>query len=39
MQIQRIGSADMVKAADEILVDARRRLYRLLAEDEAETAE
>jgi DNA-binding PadR family transcriptional regulator len=39
MQIQKIGTSDMVKAADEILVDARRRLYRLLAEDEAETTE
>jgi DNA-binding PadR family transcriptional regulator len=40
MQIQRIGTADMVTAADKILVDARRRLYRLLAEDDAEpTAE
>ena len=36
MQIQRIGTAEAQKAANDILVDARRRLYRLLAEDEAE---
>ena len=36
MQLQRIGTAEAQKAANEILADARRRLYRLLAEDEAE---
>ena len=36
MQIQRIGTADAQKAASEVLVDARKRLYRLLADDEAE---
>ena len=36
MQLQRIGTADAQKAANEILVDARRRLYRLLADDEAD---
>ncbi|MBA2633594.1 MAG: helix-turn-helix transcriptional regulator [Chloroflexi bacterium] len=36
VQIQRIGTAEAQKAAHEILVDARRRLYRLLADDEAE---
>ena len=36
MQIQRIGTADAQKAAHDILVDARRRLYRLLADDEGE---
>lgn len=35
MQIERIGTADAQKAANDILVDARRRLYRLLADDEA----
>jgi len=39
MQIQRIGTADAQKAANDILVDARRRLYRLLADDEAEPTE
>lgn len=39
MQIQRIGTADAQKAANDILVDARRRLYRLLADDEAEAEE
>lgn len=39
MQIQKIGSPEMVKTADEILVDARRRLYRLLAEDDGATTE
>lgn len=36
-QVDRIGSAKDAEAAREILVDARRRLYRLLAEDDAET--
>jgi DNA-binding PadR family transcriptional regulator len=35
-QIERIGSSEAQKAAHEVLVDARKRLYRLLAEDEAE---
>ena len=34
MQIQRIGGTEARTAAHEILVDARRRLYRLLADDE-----
>jgi DNA-binding PadR family transcriptional regulator len=34
MQIERIGDADARKAANDILVDARRRLYRLLADDD-----
>ena len=38
-QIQRIGTADAQKAANDILVDARRRLYRLLAEDDTEPTE
>lgn len=36
MQIERIGTPDARKAADEILADTRRKLYRLLAEDDAE---
>ena len=36
MQIERIGTSDAQKAANEILVEARRRLYRLLADDEVE---
>ena len=35
-QIQRIGTTDAQKAANEILSNARRQLYRLLAEDEAD---
>jgi DNA-binding PadR family transcriptional regulator len=38
-QIERIGSAEAQKAANDILVDARRRLYRLLADDETEPTE
>jgi len=34
MQIQRIGTADAHEAARKILVDARRGLYRILADDE-----
>lgn len=34
MQIERIGTAEAQKAANEVLVDARKRLYRLLADDE-----
>jgi hypothetical protein len=39
VQIQRIGTAEAQKAAKDILTDARRRLYRLLADDEAEPTE
>jgi DNA-binding PadR family transcriptional regulator len=39
VQIQRIGTAEAQKAANDILTDARRRLYRLLADDEAEPTE
>jgi DNA-binding PadR family transcriptional regulator len=35
-QVDRIGSADDVESARQILADARRRLYRLLAEEEKE---
>jgi DNA-binding PadR family transcriptional regulator len=34
-QVQRIGTAQDAKAAREILSDARRRLYRLLAEEDS----
>lgn len=34
-EVQRTGSPEMRAAATEILVDARKRLYRLLADDEA----
>ena len=33
-QVERIGTAEANAAAREILVDARRRIYRLLAEDD-----
>jgi len=36
MQVRRIGTPEANQAAREILTDARRRLYRLLADDEAE---
>jgi DNA-binding PadR family transcriptional regulator len=36
MQIERIGAAETRKAAHDILVDARKRLYRLLADDEGD---
>jgi DNA-binding PadR family transcriptional regulator len=36
MQIQRIGSSEAQKAANEVLLDARQRLYRLLADDDAD---
>ncbi len=39
IQVHRIGSPRTVGDAREILVDARRRMYRLLAEDEADTTE
>jgi DNA-binding PadR family transcriptional regulator len=35
MQVGQAGSDDQVKRAAEILTDARRQLYSLLAEDEA----
>jgi len=35
MQVQRVGSPDARREANRILTDARRQLYRLLAEDEA----
>ena len=34
MQVRRIGTAEANDTAREILTDARRRLYRLLADDE-----
>ena len=34
-QVERIGTPEANAAAREILVDARRRIYRLLAEDDA----
>ena len=36
MQVRRIGTPEANEATREILTDARRRLYRLLADDEAE---
>jgi DNA-binding PadR family transcriptional regulator len=36
MQVRRIGTPEANEAAREILTDARRRLYRLLADDEVE---
>jgi DNA-binding PadR family transcriptional regulator len=36
MQVRRIGTPESNEAAREILTDARRRLYRLLADDEGE---
>lgn len=38
MQVRRIGTPEANEATREILTDARRRLYRLLADDEAEPA-
>jgi DNA-binding PadR family transcriptional regulator len=35
-QVERIGSVEDARAAHEILVDARRRLYRLLAEEDTQ---
>jgi hypothetical protein len=35
-QVDRIGTPGDVEAAHQILADARRRLYRLLAEEEPE---
>lgn len=36
LQVRRIGTPEANDTAREILTDARRRLYRLLADDEAE---
>jgi DNA-binding PadR family transcriptional regulator len=36
-QVEKIGSTEATASAREVLVDARRRLYRLLADDEADT--
>jgi DNA-binding PadR family transcriptional regulator len=36
-QVDKIGTPEATASAREVLVDARRRLYRLLADDEAET--
>lgn len=33
-QVAAVGTADQVKAASEVLTDARRRLYRILAEED-----
>jgi DNA-binding HxlR family transcriptional regulator len=38
IQVQRAGSPDAQRDAREILVESRRRLYRLLADDDAATA-
>ena len=38
MQVSRVGSPAAIAEAREVLDDARRRLYRLLADDEAPTA-
>jgi DNA-binding PadR family transcriptional regulator len=35
VQAQRVGSAEAQRAARDILVDSRRRLYRVLADDDA----
>lgn len=39
MQVGRVGGPEAGRQAREILVDARRRLYRLLAEDEGASGE
>jgi hypothetical protein len=36
-QVEKIGTAEATASAREVLVDARRRLYRLLADDEGDT--
>jgi DNA-binding PadR family transcriptional regulator len=36
VQVKRMGSPEANKAAGDILVDARRQMYRLLAEDQDE---
>jgi len=38
MQVTRVGSPTAIGEARTILTDARRQLYRLLADDEASTA-
>ena len=38
IQVSRMGSPEAKQQARDILVESRRRMYRLLAEDEAETA-
>lgn len=38
VQVTRVGSPQAQQAAREILVDTRRRLYRLLAEDDADAS-
>jgi DNA-binding PadR family transcriptional regulator len=38
IQVKRMGSPEANREARDILVDSRRRLYRLLAEDEGEEA-
>lgn len=35
VQVQRVGSDDAQQRAREVLIDSRRRLYRLLADDDA----
>ena len=37
-QVEKIGTPEATATAREVLVDARRRLYRLLADDEADTS-
>jgi Transcriptional regulator PadR-like family len=37
-QVNRVGSPKAIEEARDILVDARKRLYRLLADEEPETA-
>ncbi|HEY7736887.1 MAG TPA: PadR family transcriptional regulator [Candidatus Limnocylindrales bacterium] len=38
IQVSRMGSPEAKRRARDILVDSRRRMYRLLADDEADTA-
>jgi hypothetical protein len=38
VQVQRVGSDDAQRKAREILLDSRKRLYRLLADDEGGNA-
>ncbi|WP_243636670.1 PadR family transcriptional regulator [Rhodococcus sp. Eu-32] len=38
-QVASVGTPDQVKAAGEVLADARRRLYRILAEDDADNGD
>jgi hypothetical protein len=35
VQVQRVGSAEAQRQARDILTDSRRRLYRVLADDDA----